>query len=105
MVIFFKFCKLSLFWTSDNSNLWYSMFKISSLCRWSFTGYSLCKTATLLCKSYYSTSANIGRKDICCHCGVDGAEQYREDHTVIPICAGCKASGKEIIKRLKRKWK
>ena len=30
----------------------------------------------------------------------EAAEQYR---TVIPICAGCKASGKEIIKRLKRK--
>ena len=57
--------------------------------------------------SYYSTSANIGRKNICCHCGIEGAEQDREAaeqyRTVIPFCAGCKASGKEIIKRLKRK--
>lgn len=58
--------------------------------------------------SYYSTTANVERKDICCHCASEGAErdknatpQYR---TVLPICTQCKSSGKEIVKRLFKKW-
>lgn len=56
--------------------------------------------------SYY-TSANVGRKDLCCYCSKEGAEQDREAsqqyRTVLPICIPCKVSGKEIIKRLERK--
>ena len=47
--------------------------------------------------AYYSTGSNIGRKDICCHCGIEEGKilielktQYK---TVLPICDECKGKG------------
>ena len=47
--------------------------------------------------AYYSTGSNIGRKDICCHCGIEESKiliqlkaQYK---TVLPICDECKGKG------------
>ncbi|KAL3875452.1 hypothetical protein ACJMK2_033399 [Sinanodonta woodiana] len=50
---------------------------------------------------YYAS--NIGRPDICAHCGVVGAEKSQEMtgrfRTVLPVCQQCLASGKDIPKR------
>lgn len=50
---------------------------------------------------YYAS--NIGRPDICAHCGAIGAEKSQEMtgrfRTVLPVCQQCLASGKVIPKR------
>ncbi|KAL3856739.1 hypothetical protein ACJMK2_011462 [Sinanodonta woodiana] len=50
---------------------------------------------------YYAS--NIGRPDICSHCGAIGAEKSQEMTgrfcTVQPLCQQCLASGKDIPKR------
>ncbi|KAL3873497.1 hypothetical protein ACJMK2_036606 [Sinanodonta woodiana] len=50
---------------------------------------------------YYAS--NIGRPDICAHCGAIGAEKSQEMtgrfRTVLPVCQQCLASGKDIPKR------
>ncbi|KAL3865743.1 hypothetical protein ACJMK2_043103 [Sinanodonta woodiana] len=50
---------------------------------------------------YYAS--NIGRPDICAHCGAVGAEKSQEMtgrfRTVLPVCQQCLASGKDIPKR------
>ena len=51
--------------------------------------------------AYYSTGSNIGRKDICCHCGIEEGKvlielksQYK---TVLPICEGYKCKGLALV--------
>ena len=49
---------------------------------------------------YYAAS-DIGRKDICSHCGVENtimnAELKTKFKTVLPICDGCISDGKQAF--------
>ena len=49
--------------------------------------------------SYYGT--NLGRNDICCHCGIEEAEtnlHLKESfQTVLPLCKDCEKIGKVPI--------
>ena len=106
-----KFCKLSLFLTSDNSYLWdivclkYQFFAGDPLQGTVFVKLQL-SCASHVELSYYSTSASIGRKDICCHCGVEGAEQDREAaeqyRTVIPFVLNVKHQGRKLLRELRK---
>ena len=50
---------------------------------------------------FYGTSADVGRKDLCAHCGIEGGEIDNElkkcFKTVLPICVQCKAMGLDCI--------
>ena len=51
--------------------------------------------------AYYSSS--IGRNDICCYCATERAERDKEalktHKIVLPLCSGCKAKKKPVLKR------
>ena len=60
-----------------------------------------CKT--LIEWAYYGAMKITARKDLCCHCSKQGAQQDKElkklFKTVLPICDGCRAESKKVYKR------
>ncbi|XP_033743220.1 uncharacterized protein LOC117329392 [Pecten maximus] len=52
--------------------------------------------------AYYATGFAT-RKDVCCHCAVDGVQRdanlLKQYRVVLPVCADCLLAGKDSVKR------